>query len=155
MNEIPPRPPQASAKAEVHTLISSELIRGTKVLNPQGEHLGTIINVMIDKYSGQVAYSVMSFGGFLGIGEKYHPLPWHMLNYDQVMGGYVIELDKERLAAAPNYALTDPIRWEDNEWRTRLDDYYTGTASAAGSNEANAALTAALPANDETTQAKA
>jgi len=138
--------------ADVHSLISSELIRGTKVLNPQGEHLGTIINVMIDKYSGQVAYSVMSFGGFLGIGEKYHPLPWHMLNYVQAMGGYVIELDKERLAAAPSYALTDPIRWEDNEWRTRLDDYYTGTATAQGSSEASAVLAVLPPAIDRATK---
>ena len=128
MNDIPPVPARASAKADVHSLISSELIRGTKVFNRQGEHLGTIATVMIDKYNGHVAYSVMSFGGFLGIGEKYHPLPWHMLNYDQSMGGYVVDLNKERLTEAPSYALTDPIRWEDNEWRTRLDDYYKTAA---------------------------
>jgi hypothetical protein len=148
MNDMPPPLARESAKAEVHSLISSELIRGTKVLNRQGEHLGTIINVMIDKYTGQVAYSVMSFGGFLGIGEKYHPLPWHMLNYDQAMGGYVIELDKERLAAAPAYALTDPIRWEDNEWRTRLDDYYTGGTAPSASNHARDGLAAVPPAAD-------
>ena len=146
MNEMAPPPARESVRADIHSLISSELIRGTKVLNPQGEHLGTIINVMIDKQTGQVAYSVMSFGGFLGIGEKYHPLPWHMLNYDQAKGGYVIELDKERLAAAPSYALTDPIRWEDNEWRTRLDDYYTGTPKATGSSEPSAGLAAPPPA---------
>jgi hypothetical protein len=109
---------------KVHTLISSELIRGTKVYNFAGDHLGTVINVMIDKISGQVAYAVMSFGGFLGIGEKYHPLPWHVLKFDQNVGGYVIDLDKERLLAAPAYALTDPLRWEDDEWRTRLDNFY-------------------------------
>jgi endonuclease III len=135
MNDLPPVRARASAKADVHSLISSELIRGTKVFNRQGEHLGTIATVMIDKYNGHVAYSVMSFGGFLGIGEKYHPLPWHMLNYDQSMGGYVVDLNKERLTEAPSYALTDPIRWEDNEWRTRLDDYYK-TADAAGSSTA-------------------
>jgi len=79
---------------------------------------------MIDKYSGQIAYAVMSFGGFLGIGERYHPLPWHVLKFDQNVGGYVIDLDKERLTTAPSYALTDPLRWEDNAWRTRLDDFY-------------------------------
>ena len=108
----------------VQTLISSELIRGTKVYNLKGEHLGTVINVMIDKYKGQVAYAVMSFGGFLGIGEKYHPLPWHVLKYDQGIGGYMIDLDRDRLVSAPSYALTDPLRWEDNEWRTRLDEFY-------------------------------
>jgi sporulation protein YlmC with PRC-barrel domain len=122
-----------TAKSKVHTLISSELIRGTKVYNLAGDHLGTVINVMIDKYTGQVAYAVMSFGGFLGIGEKYHPLPWHVLKYDQGMAGYVIDLDKERLANAPSYALTDPLRWEDNEWRTRVDDFYKRRDAAAKS----------------------
>ncbi len=114
----------ATAQPQVHTLISSELIRGTKVYNLAGEHLGTVISVMIDKYSGRVAYAVMSFGGFLGIGERYHPLPWHVLKFDESMGGYAIDLDKGRLTSAPSYALTDPLRWEDNEWRTRLDDFY-------------------------------
>ena len=132
MNEMPPIPAPEIAKTEIHSLISSELICGTKVFNSEGDHLGTILTVMLDKRTGQVAYSVMSFGGFLGIGAKYHPLPWHMLNYDQAKGGYVIELSKERLLAAPSYALTDPIRWEDNEWRTRLDDYYQNPSVAPG-----------------------
>jgi hypothetical protein len=138
MNEMTPPPAPESAIAVVHSLISSELIRGTKVLNTQGEHLGTIATVMIDKHTGHVAYSVMSFGGFLGIGEKYHPLPWHVLNYDQAQGAYVIDLNKERLATAPAYALTDPIRWEDNEWRTRLDDFYRKPVAVAGANDASA-----------------
>lgn len=149
MNEMPPIPAPDIAKAEVHSLISSELICGTKVFNPEGDHLGTIMTVMLDKRTGQVAYSVMSFGGFLGIGAKYHPLPWHMLNYDQAKGGYVIELDKERLLAAPSCALTDPIRWEDNEWRTRLDDYYQSPPAANGGIAATAATAAPAspPAN--------
>ncbi|MGH7006196.1 MAG: PRC-barrel domain-containing protein, partial [Alphaproteobacteria bacterium] len=73
------------------------------------------------------AYAVMSFGGFLGIGEKYHPLPWHVLKFDQNVGAYVIDLNKDRLLSAPSYALTDPLRWEDDEWRTRLDDFYKNT----------------------------
>jgi hypothetical protein len=87
----------------------------------------------------------MSFGGFLGIGEKYHPLPWHVLNYDQALGAYVIDLNKERLAAAPAYALADPIRWEDNEWRTRLDDYYKAPPKAAVLNDTSAVLVAPKP----------
>lgn len=110
--------------AKAHTLISSELIRGTQVFNFAGEHLGTIVNIMIDQVTGQVAYAVMSFGGFLGIGERYHPLPWHVLKFDRDMAGYVVNLDKRRLTAAPSYALPDPIRWEDSEWRKRLDEFY-------------------------------
>ena len=56
------------------------MVVGTSVYNLQGEHLGSIYSIMVDKISGQVAYAVMSFGGFLGIGESYHPLPWRMPN---------------------------------------------------------------------------
>ncbi len=49
---------------------------------------------MLDKVSGQAAYAVMSFGGFLGVGERYHPLPWKRLRYDVTLGGYVVDLDK-------------------------------------------------------------
>jgi hypothetical protein len=80
---------------------------------------------MIDKLSGQVAYAVMSFGGFLGIGEKYHPLPWQVLDYDTGKGGYVVDLDKKTLEGAPYYADTsDPHDWTDRTWRSRVDDYY-------------------------------
>ena len=58
------------------SLIAADRVEGTAVYNRQGDHLGAIKTVMIDKPSGKVAYAVMSFGGFLGIGEKYHPLPW-------------------------------------------------------------------------------
>ena len=51
----------------------------------------------VDKYTGQVAYAVMSFGGFLGLGESYDPLPWKVLTYDTRLEGYVIDLDRERL----------------------------------------------------------
>ena len=109
---------------KVHTLISSELIRGTKVYNFAGDHLGTVINVMIDKISGQVAYAVMSFGGFLGIGEKYHPLPWGVLDYEVSKGGYVVDLDKRTLEGAPIYESNDAATWGERGWRKRVDDYY-------------------------------
>lgn len=125
MNEMAPVPARATAQAKIDSLISSELIRGTKVLNAQGEHLGTIMAMMIEKRTGQVAYSVMSFGGFLGIGEKYHPLPWQVLDYDTSKGGYAIDLDKKTLEGAPSYGDTsDPHEWTDRTWRSRVDDYY-------------------------------
>ena len=64
---------------------------------------GNVYNFMVDKYTGQVAYAVMSFGGFLGLGESYHPLPWKVLTYDTRLEGYVIDLDRERLKNAPRY----------------------------------------------------
>ena len=67
---------------ETRRLIASNKVEGTAVYNRTGEQLGTVFNFMVDKVSGQVAYVVMSFGGFLGMGESYHPLPWKALTYD-------------------------------------------------------------------------
>ena len=82
-------------------LINSNKVEGTAVFNVQGERLGSIDCVMIDKQKGQVAYAVMAFGGFLGLGEKRHPVPWASMTYDTSKDGYVIPLSKEELKAAP------------------------------------------------------
>jgi hypothetical protein len=87
---------------ETDRLISSDKVEGTSVYNPTGESVGSIYTVMIDKYSGQVDYAVMSFGGFLGIGERYHPLPWKALTYDTGLGGYVVDVSREQLERAPS-----------------------------------------------------
>lgn len=84
-------------------LIASDRVEGTAVYNRQGERLGKISNFMVDKASGQVRYAVLSFGGFLGIGDDHYPLPWSMLSYDTGQGGYVVELDKAVLENAPSY----------------------------------------------------
>src|SRR5262249_15533380 len=73
---------------ETSRLISSEKVDGTAVYNGEGQHLGAVHHLMIDKFSGHVEYAVMSFGGFLGIGESYHPLPWRALTYSPNWGGY-------------------------------------------------------------------
>ena len=70
------------ATDETSELIASNKVEGTRVYNRQGENLGTVHNFMVNKRSGQVEYAVMSFGGFLGMGESYHPLPWKSLTYD-------------------------------------------------------------------------
>jgi hypothetical protein len=79
---------------------------------------------MIDKYTGRVEYAVMSFGGFLGIGERYHPLPWQILTYDERQGGYVVDLDRSRLEGAPSYSASDIPNWSDRAYSRRLDEYY-------------------------------
>ena len=114
---------------ETRRLIASSKVEGTPVFNRAGEPLGTVYNFMVDKISGQVAYVVMSFGGFLGIGESYHPLPWRALNYDTGLGGYVVDIDKDRLADAPRYgADEDPFR--DDEYGARVDAYYRITPTS-------------------------
>jgi hypothetical protein len=111
------------ATDETDRLIASDKVEGTAVYNRQGERLGTVYNFMVDKRSGQVAYAVMSFGGFLGMGESYHPLPWKVLTYDTSLGGYVVDLDKDRLTNAPSYTASESPRW-DRDYGSRIDNYY-------------------------------
>jgi sporulation protein YlmC with PRC-barrel domain len=104
-------------------LIAAEKVEGTNVYNPQGDKLGTVDDIMIDKVSGKAIYAVMSFGGFLGIGEKNHPLPWSTLKYDSSKGGYVVNLDKKVLEKAPTYDRTADFVWTPDYGR-EVDRYY-------------------------------
>jgi hypothetical protein len=106
-------------------LIAGAKVSGTLVYNPAGEKLGEIEDVMIDKPTGRIAYAVMSFGGFLGIGGRHHPLPWTALKYDQEIGGYVVNLDRDTLEGAPAYADDEAIAWDDTVWGKRVHDFYS------------------------------
>jgi hypothetical protein len=70
-------------------------VEGTSVCSLAGDKFGSVDDIMIDEVSGRAIYAVMSFGGFLGMGEKYHPLPWATLKYDAQKGGYVVNLEQE------------------------------------------------------------
>ena len=105
------------------TLIASDKVNGTNVYNPAGEKLGSVDDIMIDKVSGRAIYAVMSFGGFLGMGEKYHPLPWAKLKYDTQKGGYVVNLDRKLLQGAPNYDRNSEFKWTPDYGR-KVDNYY-------------------------------
>ncbi len=108
---------------ETKRLIASSKVEGTPVYSRQGEALGTIHNFMVDKYTGQVAYAVMSFGGFLGLGESYHPLPWKALVYDTRLEGYVVDIDPGQLGEAPRHgAGEDPFG--DPAFGDRVRDFY-------------------------------
>ena len=118
------RTQESLARDEVGTLISSSRVAGTDVYNAAGEKLGHVEDIMIDKVSGRTCYAVMSFGGFLGMGEKHWPLPWSELKYDKRKEGFVVNLDKRKLEGAPIYAGRDPYEWDDRGWRGRVDKYY-------------------------------
>jgi len=107
-------------------LIPADKVEGTSVFNPKGDKLGEIENILIDKISGKVAYADMAFGGFLGMGDKHHPLPWSVLSYDTNKGGFVINLDKKMLENAPSYDPEDAaeVDWGDEAWGRKLHDYY-------------------------------
>ncbi|SBV34062.1 conserved protein of unknown function [uncultured Sphingopyxis sp.] len=92
------------ATDETDRLIASNKVEGTAVYNSEGEKLGSIYNFMVDKRSGRVEYAVLQFGGFLGLGSDYYPLPWDVLTYDTTQGGYAVNLDKTLLEKAPRFS---------------------------------------------------
>ena len=93
-----------TAETTRSSLIEASKVQGTSVFNPHGERLGVIDDVMIDKRSGQAAYAIMSFGGFLGMGGDYYPIPWTKLRYDVNISGYVVDIEPRVLEGAPAYA---------------------------------------------------
>ena len=94
------------------------------VYDAHGKRIGKVERLMIDKLTGRIAYAILSFGGFLGIGDRYHPLPWKKLTYDTGLGGYRVDLDKRVLEGAPSYAAGENVGWEDQAWGRRVHDYY-------------------------------
>jgi hypothetical protein len=113
---------------ETVTLIGSDKVEGTPVFRPDGEKVGTIQRVMIDKIAGQVAYAVMSFGGFMGIGQDYYPLPWRLLTYNPELGGYQVNIGETQLKGAPKYSSHELWDWADQARAARVDAFY-GLAS--------------------------
>jgi hypothetical protein len=108
---------QSVATDETRDLIASDKVEGTAVYDRKGERLGSVYNFMVGKRSGQVAYAVLSFGGWLGMGESYHPVPWATLTYDTDRGGYVIGLTKESLRNAPSHKADQDTSSNASYWR--------------------------------------
>ncbi len=121
-----------TSRTETRSLIAASKVSGTDVYNRQGNSLGSIYDVMIDKHSGKVDYAIMAFGGFLGMGKDYHPLPWHVLKYDERLGGYVIDLDPKYLQGGPAYATGDMPNWDSGEYGRQVDDYYAMSTPGLG-----------------------
>jgi sporulation protein YlmC with PRC-barrel domain len=87
--------------------ILASKVKGTAVYNGSGDRIGTVEDIVLDKQSNQIMFAALGFGGVLGMGEKYYPVPWSMLDYDEDKGGYVVPLDKDSLKNAPAYELKD------------------------------------------------
>ena len=111
------------AERETHSLIGSDKVDGTAVYGADQRKIGSVERVMIDKLSGKVAYAVISYGGFLGMGEEYYPTPWSNLKYDTNLGGYLVNLTKDQLEQAPKYANENDWQWS-RENDKRVYDYY-------------------------------
>jgi sporulation protein YlmC with PRC-barrel domain len=104
-------------------LISSDKVEGTAVYNIEGDKLGSVDDLIIDKRSGHVRYAVLEFGGFLGMGTDRYPMPWGVLKYDTAKEGYVVPLDKARIERAPRYSESDTPAYT-QEYGSKVNGYY-------------------------------
>lgn len=109
---------------ETIDLIASDKVEGTSVYDAEDKKIGTIARVVIEKTSGQVVYAVVGFGGFLGIGDDYYPLPWYSLKYDTRLGGYRTGVTVDQLKGAPKYETDDKWNWSDPNRTRAVDEYY-------------------------------
>jgi sporulation protein YlmC with PRC-barrel domain len=105
-------------------LIESDRVEGTTVYDLQGKSIGSVKRLMIEKISGRVAYAVMSFGGFLGLGEEEHTVPWNKLTYDTNLGGYRTDITEAQLRGAPAFSKSRDYDWTDRTREQELHDYY-------------------------------
>lgn len=112
-----------TATDETDRLIASNKVEGTAVYDRDGNKLGSVYNFMVDKRQGRVEYAVMSFGGFLGIGEEYTPLPWDQLTYDPDQDGYVVSLTREQLEGGPRYRAGAEPTWN-RDYGREVYGYY-------------------------------
>ena len=103
-------------------LITASKVQGNNVYDLAGEKIGSVSDLVIEKVSGRTVYAVISFGGLFGIGAKYHPLPWEALKYNEELGGYGVDVNKERLTNAPSYESSD-FEWTPR-FRSEVDSYY-------------------------------
>jgi hypothetical protein len=115
---------KVDARRETASLIGSDKVEGTAVYGPDQRKIGTVQRVMLDKVSGKVAYAVVSFGGFLGMGEDYYPMPWAKLDYDTSLGGYRVDITEDQLKGAPKFNRSTDWNWSDRSRDRAVYDYY-------------------------------
>ncbi len=104
--------------------IRAKTVLGTNVKDAAGEKIGTIEDIVLDKLSTNIVFAIVGFGGFLGMGEKYHPIPWSSLKYDERESGYVVNFTREVLEAAPADSIDALVANNGVAYRDRAYDYY-------------------------------
>jgi hypothetical protein len=105
-------------------LIESDRVEGTYVYDPQGNNIGSIKRLMIEKIGGKVAYAVMAFDTFLGMGGEEYAIPWSKLDYDTSLGGYRTDITEEQLRGSPNFYRDRDYDWSDRDRERELHDYW-------------------------------
>lgn len=107
-----------------HTVLSAGSMKGDKVQNAKGEDLGDVEEIMIDVSSGRIAYAVLSFGGFLGMGDKLFAIPWEALRLDKENKRFILDVDKETLEAAPGFDKDNWPQFADRNWGAGIYEHY-------------------------------
>ena len=111
--------------ASGHTkAIRASRVIGTKVYGPQGDQVGEIEDVVLDKTTNNIMFAVVGFGGFLGMGEKFHPIPWASLDYVKDRDGYVVNQTEEELKTAPAHSLRELTEDDGAPARNAAFEYY-------------------------------
>src|ERR1051326_6207490 len=105
-------------------VLAASTLTGNKVVNVQNEDLGTIEDLMIDIESGRIAYAVLSFGGFLGLGDKLFAIPWSTLKLDTAEQSFVLNVSKELLEEAPGFDKRNWPDMSDPAWGAQIYTYY-------------------------------
>ncbi|MGH9736332.1 MAG: PRC-barrel domain-containing protein [Candidatus Acidiferrales bacterium] len=114
----------ARQSPDAYTIIAKKSLIGTKVINTAREDLGSIDDLAIDASTGRVAYAILSFGGWLGMGNKYFAIPWEALNFNPSEKAVVLSVEKERLKNAPGFDKDDWPNMSDRAWGSQLYSYY-------------------------------
>ena len=105
-------------------VLSAGTVTGDSVVNRQGEDLGKIEEIMLDIDEGRVAYAVLSFGGFLGIGDKLFAVPWKALRLDAGKDRFILDTPKEKLEKAPGFDKSDWPNFADRSFGQQIHDHY-------------------------------
>ena len=108
-------------------LLSASTLAADDVYNPKGEKLGSIKELMLNINSGKVCYAVLSFGGFLSLGEKLFAVPWGALTVDTDNQRFVMDTDEERLKTAPGFDADNWPNMADSSWEKNVNAYYGTT----------------------------
>lgn len=104
--------------------IRAHKVLGTSVRSTSGEKIGKIEDIVLDKQSNNILFAVVGFGGVLGAGEKYYPLPWATLDYDDKQDAYVVPYSEDQIKAAPCDTIEELTKNDGLAYRDRAYDYY-------------------------------
>lgn len=127
MSRVVTELPRGGSAIGPPTLLSAATITGDEVFNLEDEKLGTIQDIMLDMQNSKIRYAVLSSGGFLGMGDRLFAIPWSALQIDGPHKRFTLDVEVERLKAAPGFNEDAWPNWSDPSWNATVDSYYQGT----------------------------